>query len=245
MLSLLFVLVIDVGLPLALYYSIRTVLADVYALLISGIPPFLFVIIKFIYKRRVDALGCLVVVAYVVSAAISIATGDARATLLRDSGITATIALLFGLSLLPIRTPWFHVRPLTFLVGQQMYQEAPPFTWTDANGVYHEMDIMEWMWDVIGRPVRLFHRLLSGGWSFFLFAEFAIRVSMILATDLPVDRIYLYGTIITIVVVIFMTSCTIIGAIGLQRYVGRWVKENDYTDRLPEQTQTEDPSSIA
>lgn len=245
MLSFILVLVVDIGLPLALYYSIRTVLADVYALLISGIPPFLFVVVKFIYKRRIDALGCLVVIAYIVSAVISIVTGDARATLLRDSGITATIALLFGLSLLPIRTPWFHVRPLTFLVGQQMYQEAPPFTWTDANGVHHEMDVMDWLWDVIGRPVRVFHRLLSGGWSFFLFAEFAIRVSMIEATDLPVDRIYLYGTIITVVVVVFMTTCTIIGAIKLQRIAKKWAQENDYTDRFSGRAQTQDLSSIA
>ncbi|ORY93573.1 hypothetical protein BCR43DRAFT_416587, partial [Syncephalastrum racemosum] len=220
---------IDIGLPLALYYAIRTVLPDVYALLISGIPPFLLVIVKFIYKRRVDILGCLVVVAYVVSAVVSIISGDARAVLLRDSCMTATIGLLFGLSLLPIRTPWFDVRPLTFLIGQQMYQDAGPQVWYDAQGVRHEMPVMDWLWDAVRGPGRYYHYLLSAGWSFFLFAEFIVRVVLTVATTIPVDMIYLSGTIMTVIVVVTMTTFTIFTTIKLRRLGGKWMEENDYS----------------
>lgn len=260
LLNLVLVSAIDIGLPLALYYAIRTVLDDVYALLISGIPPFLFVIIKFVYKRRVDILGCLVVVAYVVSAVISIISGrqekfyalmhniklnyvflfvklgDARAVLLRDSCMTATIGLLFGLSLLPIRTPWFDVRPLTFLIGQQMYQDAAPQVWYDEHGVRHEMPIMDWLWDEVRGAGRYYHYFLSGGWSFFLFAEFVVRVVLTVATTIPVDMIYLSGTIMTVVVVVIMTTCTIAGSVRLRRIGSRWMDENDHSrheDHVP------------
>lgn len=70
-----FSLVFMIGLPLGLYFGLRNVIGELYALLISGIPPLLHVIYTFIRKRRVDVLGVLVLFAFVISAVISIVTG--------------------------------------------------------------------------------------------------------------------------------------------------------------------------
>lgn len=72
------ILVIDIGLPMGLYFGLKNVLPEVYALLISGIPPFVWVLFKIIYKRKVDILGILIVIAYVVSAVISIVSGKKK-----------------------------------------------------------------------------------------------------------------------------------------------------------------------
>jgi uncharacterized protein involved in cysteine biosynthesis len=75
LLSLAVILIIDVALPLILYYTLRNTIGPVYALLISGIPPLLQVIYGFIRERKVHALGCMIVVAFIISAVVSIITG--------------------------------------------------------------------------------------------------------------------------------------------------------------------------
>ncbi|ORY93572.1 hypothetical protein BCR43DRAFT_527101 [Syncephalastrum racemosum] len=230
--SLLAVFVIDIGMPLGLYYGLKNVLPDVYALLISGIPPLIYVIVKFVYKRKVDMLGVLIVIAFIVSGVVSIVSGDARAALLRDSATTAVIALLFGITLIPVRTPWLDIRPLTFLIGHQINEEAPPIEWVDENGVRHEMNPMDWMWDVVRGPTRKFHYLLTGGWSFFLFAEFIIRVCLVELSALSVSAIFLTGTIITVVVIVIMSTGSIIGSIYLKRVGDRWMKVNNYAQKF-------------
>lgn len=68
-------LVIDVGIPLAIYYVTKIWLSQLVALILSGIPPLLHTAYTFIKKRRVEILGCIVVLSYVVSAILSLITG--------------------------------------------------------------------------------------------------------------------------------------------------------------------------
>lgn len=142
------------------------------------------------------------------------------------------IGLIFGITLIPIRTRWFEIRPLTFLMGHQLYEDAPPQMWLDENGVLHEMNLMDWMWEVVRGPTRKYHYLLTGGWSFFLFAEFITRVCLVELSSLSVTTIYLSGTIITVVVLVFMTTVTIVGSMYLKRVNERWLKANDYSHKF-------------
>lgn len=68
-------LVIDIGLPLGLYYGLKQVLPVVYALVISGAPPLLYVIYRFIRYRQVHVLGVLIIISFIASAIVSIITG--------------------------------------------------------------------------------------------------------------------------------------------------------------------------
>ncbi|ORY99070.1 hypothetical protein BCR43DRAFT_488680 [Syncephalastrum racemosum] len=97
------------------------------------------------------------------------------------------------------------------MVTQQMYADAPPMTWVDAAGEKHTMQLTDWMWDMVGGFALV------------------ICVFLVLGTTLPVERIYLYGTIVGITVVVFMISCSIVGGIQVKRYCLEWVKQNDHS----------------
>jgi hypothetical protein len=68
-------LVIDVGIPLAIYYVLKIWVSILIALVLSGIPPLLHTIYTFIRRRRIDILGCVFVLAYVISAILTLITG--------------------------------------------------------------------------------------------------------------------------------------------------------------------------
>jgi hypothetical protein len=73
--SLSVMILIDVGIPLALYYATREKLGYVVALVIGGIPPLLHVLYKFWRQRKIDIIGCIFVVSFIGSAVLSLITG--------------------------------------------------------------------------------------------------------------------------------------------------------------------------
>ena len=73
--SVVLILLIQIGVPLLLYYGLRNKIGVVYALVISGIPPFLNVIYGFIRKRQIEILGCIISASFILSAAVSIISG--------------------------------------------------------------------------------------------------------------------------------------------------------------------------
>lgn len=68
-------LIINVGIPLALYYILKIWLSPLVALIISGIPPLLHVLYVFWKKRRIDVLGCIFVAGFIISAVLSAISG--------------------------------------------------------------------------------------------------------------------------------------------------------------------------
>ena len=74
---------INIGIPLAIYYGIRDDMDIIYALLISGIPPLVYALYKFYQERKVDTLSCIICLSFILSAAVSIATGEAKYTTLQ------------------------------------------------------------------------------------------------------------------------------------------------------------------
>ncbi|CDS10490.1 hypothetical protein LRAMOSA03166 [Lichtheimia ramosa] len=224
-----FSLVFMIGLPLGLYFGLRNVIGELYALLISGIPPLLHVIYTFIRKRRVDVLGVLVLFAFVISAVISIVTGDARAALLRDSAVTMVIAALFAFTLIPIRTERLSIYPITWSITRKMiYDNVEPYHWRDQHYVRHEMPFSDFIWSHL-HAARKGHYLLTAGYAIGLTAEFVIRVIMVEATSLSVSQIVLYGNIVVFSVVVVMTAFGIYVSIDMRRKSLQWAKDNDYT----------------
>ena len=68
-------LIINVGIPLALYYILKIWLSPLVALIISGIPPLLHVFYVFWKRRRIDVLGCIFVAGFIISAVLSAISG--------------------------------------------------------------------------------------------------------------------------------------------------------------------------
>ncbi|KAI9278759.1 hypothetical protein BDA99DRAFT_429164 [Phascolomyces articulosus] len=242
--SLLVMLTIQVGIPLALYYGLRNKIGVVYALVISGIPPFLYVIVEFIRKRKVDMLGCIIGGSFIISGVISIVSGDERAALVRDSAVGAVVGFFFLLSLIPLNTKWLVIRPLTFIMGQQMFSEVY-YRWTDRDGNPQQQNILAWQWEHI-RYFRWSMRIQSALWSFVLFMQLVACVLFVEVTDMSVDDIVKYNNIITSVYTPVMITISIsagIYGVRFEKRIGKaWVEENDFTDKFEAQQQEQQRS---
>lgn len=143
---------------------------------------------------------------------------------------------MFFFTLIPLKTRWFHIRPLIFLFSQEMMREAPPVEWTDYQGNFHSVPKMDWCWDY-AKSYKRFCYILNALWAFILMGEFLAKVIMIELTSLTVDQIVLYGNIILITVMTTMTVGTSIVSHRIRKstaaYIETWLKENDYSKRLP------------
>ncbi|GAN02395.1 conserved hypothetical protein [Mucor ambiguus] len=228
-------LIINVGIPLALYYTLKIWLSPLVALIISGIPPLLHVFYVFWKRRRVDVLGCIFVAGFIISGVLSAISGDARLTLLRDSTITAVVGVLFLVTLIPIRTKWFTVRPIVFLFTQQLMAEQPPVEWKDKEGNDRSMKRSEWIWHN-SAFYRKFSYVICGAWGILLLAEFAAKVIMIKST-LTLDQVVLYSNIMVVVIVVSMTAATLVFSSYLGKRIMKdgeaWAKENTFEGRVP------------
>jgi hypothetical protein len=90
-------LIFDVGGPLALYWLLRAAgTSYVTALIASGVLPAIGMIIGIVRKRRVDAIGVLVLLGIITGTVLGLATHSARLVLMEGSVPTA----LFGLGCL-------------------------------------------------------------------------------------------------------------------------------------------------
>jgi hypothetical protein len=144
---------------------------------------------------------------------------------------------MFFITLIPLKTRWFTVRPLIYLFAQQMMAEAPPVEWTDNKGEYHSLERMEWIWKYCS-IFRKYCYILCAIWGCVLAGEFIAKVIMIQST-LTIDQILLYGNIIVIVVIVTMTVGTIFASRFVRKRIivilKQWQKENDFTKKLPKQ----------
>lgn len=105
-------LVVDLFLPVALYYGLRAGGVDqLAALLIGGLPPAVRAAFTVARTRRVDAIGALVLAAMLLAAASSLIAGSPRTLLVRS----ALLGFPFGLWMLAsLRAS----RPLTYEVSK-------------------------------------------------------------------------------------------------------------------------------
>jgi len=103
-------LVIDSGLPLALFYGLRAVgTSDVTALLAGTVPALISAGVSFARRRRTDLVGTAVILSLVGSAAVALLGGDARMLLIRGAWISLPLA---AVTLWSLR----HPQPLCFTV---------------------------------------------------------------------------------------------------------------------------------
>ncbi|KAI9489004.1 hypothetical protein BDB00DRAFT_771480 [Zychaea mexicana] len=246
--SVAIVMVIEIGLPLALYYGLRNIIGVVYSLVLSGAPPFLYVLYEFIRRRRIDILGCIIGLSFIISGALSISSGDARAEIIRDSAVSAVIGGMFLISLIPVRTRWFTTRPLAFVIARQILYPGIKYRWTDRYGNLQEQDMVLWRWE----HVKVFRFNMYGqtiGWGFLLITTFVACVLLVEVSDLSDDDVIMYNYIITGAT----TGLMVIVPLAVWVYehkratqIGKqWTKENDFTGKIQRQTiEKEDERSI-
>ncbi|KAI8877334.1 hypothetical protein K501DRAFT_198446 [Backusella circina FSU 941] len=234
-LSLTLSLVINLALPLILYYTLRNRIGAVYALLISGIPPLLNVIYKFIRRRKLDGFGILFVVAFVVSGVVSLITGDARVAVLRESIITGVIGVVFLFTMIPFSIGKFTNRPVLFLILREFYSEYPPISWIDRDGNRQEQESVKWLFDH-HKPFKTYIYVNTTFNGVVLLCECAVRLILVLATSLSIDDIVKYGTIMiaiasSLLAVVSTIHYTMISK-GIANFYHDWMDENDFSHTI-------------
>ncbi|GBC10493.1 hypothetical protein RclHR1_09680003 [Rhizophagus clarus] len=197
----------EVILPFILYYVLRKFMKDIWALLISGVPPFLVVIFGIITKRRIDTLGALVIFGFIITAIISTLKNDPRIALLRESTVTGTIGLIFIITLIPIKIGSFQMRPLIFYFSRDLVTGG---TFSKDNSDFKNDVIERWEreWNNYA-VVRRGYRVLTALWGSGLILEVPARVIIVLKAP-TVERAFFWSSIVSysLLVVIILTDAT-------------------------------------
>ncbi|KAI8581434.1 hypothetical protein K450DRAFT_298796 [Umbelopsis ramanniana AG] len=114
-------IIMDVALPVLLYFVLKGPLGNpAYALLIGGVPALIMVILRLIYARSLDAIGILVFLAFLVSAIVAFASGDARILTFEKSIVTLILGVGFIITVLPIKFRSVRLKPFMLLVIKQL-----------------------------------------------------------------------------------------------------------------------------
>ncbi|GAB5586370.1 hypothetical protein Unana1_01270 [Umbelopsis nana] len=114
-------IIMDVALPVVLYFVLKGPLGNpAYALLIGGVPALIMVIIRLIYSRSLDAIGILVFLAFLISAIVAFASGDARILTFEKSIVTLILGVVFIITTLPIKFGKARFKPFMLLVIKQL-----------------------------------------------------------------------------------------------------------------------------
>jgi hypothetical protein len=247
-------ILVDLVLPLVIYFSLQKRIKPVYALLVAGTPPLLMVIIKGIISRMFDALGFLVFVAFLISAIVAVITRNPIVLLLEKSIVTGILSIIFGLTLIPLRCccqQCFHIRPLAYYFYQDLVPtkrnevglpdsifENEPETIDEHRDnepsiarVTHKREVAqvyEWIYEHCS-SFRSACYMITSIWSVGFFVEFLGRLTLILVR-LSVNKIVLYGhvilSLITIVMILLSIICITKERKQTLRFIEQWKKDH-------------------
>ncbi len=185
-------MLLDLVVPLGLYYGLRAAGVGTYlALVIAAVVPAGLVLTRLIRSRRLDGLSLYVLAIMVLSTLVSVIAGSPRVLLAREGWLTGITGLWFIVS---IRTR----RPLAFLYTRPLLERR-------TGPRDRRLD-----WDDLWEAVPRFRRIWRVGsllWGVGLLADAAVRVVM--AYTLPVDAVPALGTVlysVTALVLIVVTN---------------------------------------
>jgi hypothetical protein len=227
-------IIFDIVLPTIIFLVMPKRVKPVYALLIAGIPPLIMIFLKAIVSRTLDVLGFLVIIGFVISAIVAVATKSAILLLLEKSLITVILSLGFAITLIPFRCCKHRCRwrPFAYyfyrdLVPTKRIQVGlPDSLFDDIQGPNNQQregefsvprlsnknevaQVYEWIYAHCS-SFRVSCYLITGIWSMGLLLEFLARLIFILL-HLSVKKIFILGNIIlssiTVVCIILTIIC--------------------------------------
>ncbi|KAI9252936.1 hypothetical protein BDA99DRAFT_520449 [Phascolomyces articulosus] len=233
-LTLLSVMAIHLGIPLGLTYGIRHLIGVGPSLLVAAAPPIIWVTFHFLKDQKIDELGCVSALGYIFCGAVSFIPGDERTLLIRDSAVIAAIGAMFLVTLIPIKTKWFVLKPLTHLLANKLFSNIN-YQWIDHDGYSQEDNVLDWLYEHVGF-FRWCMRLQTAGWGILFVFEVVICALLVKVSDRSTQDIDTYNDIINGVFIAFMVIVTIITSwytSALEKSIGkRWAEANDFTQKF-------------
>jgi hypothetical protein len=180
-------LVVDVAIPLALYYGLKALgVSDLIALLAGVVPGLVSSGVSLVRERRTDLVGMAVVVSMVASTVVAVIGGDARLLLVRNAWVSLPFA---GITLWSLR----HPQPLTYIVTRAMFARRA--------------DLMDELWETNAR-FRHAWKWITVFWGFASIVDAIVRV--ILSYTLPISVVPATDPVITVLTIIALQIPTIV-----------------------------------
>jgi hypothetical protein len=162
-------MMIELIIPIALYYSLRPFVSAIVAL-VDGL---------------IDMQAILMVVVVILSSVLAMIQSDPRLYLLRESAITLGMGSLFLVTLIPITFRGKYLYPF-------LYYTARQFVIATVSDPHKVKDDWKWIYD--HRPrFRLTFRVITGAAGIGLVSEFIVRVTLLMYMD--VDDVIYYSNI--------------------------------------------------
>lgn len=201
----------ELVLPIILYYVLRSFVSPLLALLLAGVPTAIVVVYKGFKEKKVDMMGVLMLLGFVVSAVLAFVQSDPKLYLLRESAMTLAMGAMLLLTLFPFYYKYHVLRPFMFYVARQIALSTN--TLINQNTVREHWD---WFWD--NYPTfRHFLRTLTSIWGLGLVSEFLVRVVLIQELD-DVDDVVYYSNIYMLVIMLVLGTLTVVSALLLRHY---------------------------
>ncbi|CAG8812910.1 11962_t:CDS:1, partial [Gigaspora margarita] len=193
LLSLLMI-VIDVGLPLVLYFILSNYIPVFLASAISGTIPFVSAIINFIFFKQVDTTGILSTTGFTTATILTIIQENTKLFLLqqlKQSILLFATGLVLLFTLIPLKVGSFQMRPL-------LYHNFKNMGMGNLKGLTEDEPISE-RWERHWRTYAEFRRtfiVLTAVWGFCLMLDVPIRILVIYKTNTPEQALFI-GSIVT------------------------------------------------
>lgn len=188
-------LLVDIGIPLALYYGLKALgVSDLTALLVGVIPGLISSAVSLVRNRRTDLVGMAVVVSMVAGAIVAVLGGDARLLLVRNAWISLPFA---GITLWSLR----HPQPMTYVVTRAMMPRRAP--------------VMDELWATNAR-YRDAWKWITVWWGIATVIDAIVRV--VVSYTLPISVVPATDPIITVLTIVALQIPTIV----LLRRSGTW-----------------------
>ncbi|MEV6267130.1 VC0807 family protein [Kribbella sp. NPDC051936] len=188
-------LVVDIAVPLALFYCLKALGAsDLTALVVGVVPGLINSAVSLARTRRTDLLGMAVVISMVASTVVAVLGGDARLLLVRNAWISLPFA---GITLWSLR----HPQPMTYVVTRALFARRAA--------------VMDRLWETNAR-FRDAWKWITVWWGIATIIDGIVRV--VVAYTLPISVVPATDPVITVATIVVLQVPTLV----LLRRSGTW-----------------------
>ena len=188
-------LVVDIALPLALFYRLKALgVSDLTALVVGVVPGLISSAVSLARTRRTDLLGMAVVISMVASTVVAVLGGDARLLLVRNAWISLPFA---GITLWSLR----HPQPMTYVVTRALFARRAA--------------VMDRLWETDAR-FRDAWKWITVWWGIATIIDGIVRV--VVAYTLPISVVPATDPVITVATIVVLQFPTLV----LLRRGGTW-----------------------
>ncbi|KAI8378339.1 hypothetical protein BD560DRAFT_325355 [Blakeslea trispora] len=201
----------SIGFPILLYQLLKPRLGQVLAMIVASCPPLMIVITRMLKTKKIDILGLVAGISFLISGIISIAQPSEAVSSICESLVPLLIGVFCLLSLIPIKVGSFELRPLIFQITNQLMPR------TEASEKLHENDeqrlknkendkskILNWVYTHMA-IFRNDLRILTACWGSVLIVGFVVKV-IIASTNTDISKAqnfgYIFFTLATVGMVI-------------------------------------------